>query len=732
MQKASLLMKKILLLTALLIGIGACSVPFETTVKQNSVNPAWVNYDTVKARKFDTGKMWTFDYPPVDYFDSTYNFKPSEEWLNHARMSALKFASWCSASFVSADGLVMTNHHCVDFITKSIQKKGENIKRDGFYAKTLKDERKIPGVFVDQLVLIKDVSDEVISAGKKGKTPEEQRKLRLEKIKELQASYSEDTGLVCKIVPLYSGGRYSLYGYKRYGDVRMVYVGESDMGLYGGDPDNFTYPRYNPDFSFVRVYDEDGKPLHTENYFKWSKEGPKVGEPIFVVGNPASTSRLKTIAQLSFMRDVSLRNRAFLLQGVKKVYEDMMKRYPEKKKYADIFFMLANSEKAITGELKGLRNPYLWARKKDFERKFKAAVKSNPTLNAKYGNLWDEIAELQKEKKEYAYFAEAIGVSSRTAPQLLNVAKRLIALSGSALPDSSLDKELDKIYKREIFMPFEKEILKLYADYLKLNLGKESKYYKILFGNYEGEEAVKYLLNNCKIKTKEEAKALLKKGIENSDDPFIKFVNATQGKFAKYAEKLSAIREKEAALNDELGMAIYAVYGTTIPPDATFTLRISDGVMKPYRYNGTIAPVYTTFYGVYDRYYSHQKKFPWDLPKEWVNPPHKVDLSTPLDFISTCDIIGGNSGSPVINKNAEIVGVAFDGNIESLPGFYIYTDEANRTVAVASQGIVETLGKIYDAKRLVEELKLGHIPKEYKENTEAEKEIEKTETEKQN
>ncbi len=716
-------LKKATLLLSLLLVAGACSVS-NNTVKTAS-DQSWINYDTVKARKFDTGKMWTFDYPPVDYFDSTYHFRPSQEWLDDVRMSALKFASWCSASFVSADGLVMTNHHCVDFITKSIQKKGEDIKKNGFYAKTLKDERKIPGVFVDQLVLIKDVTDEVLAAEKDGKTLEEKRKLREKKIEELQSSYAEDTGLVCKIVPLYSGGRYSLYGYKRYGDVRMVFVGESRMGLYGGDPDNFTYPRYNPDFSFVRVYDEDGKPLHTDHYFKWSKNGPQPGEPIFVVGNPARTSRLKTISQLAFMRDVTLRNQAFALQGIKKIYADMMKRFPEKKKYSDMFFMLANSEKAITGELKGLRNQYLWARKKDFERKFKAAVQNNPKLNAKYGYLWDAIEKVQREKRKYAYFTQSVTSRRGLSPTYLTIAKKLVLLAQTAkakeIPDSTLNKKLDNIYKREIFLPYEKEALRLYADYLKLNLGKDNEYYKILFGGYEGKEAVDYALNNSKIKTKEDAKALFKKGILTSDDPFVKFTLATAPKLAEYMKKMAKLEEKEQALSDELGKAIYAVYGTSIPPDATFTLRISDGVMKPYKYNGTVAPVFTTFYGVYDRYYSHLKKFPWDLPKEWLNPPGHLDLKTPLNFISTCDIIGGNSGSPVINKNAEIVGVAFDGNIESLPGFYIYTDEANRTVAVASQGILETVGDIYAAKRLVEELKLGHIPEEYKQAEKEEK-----------
>ncbi len=716
--------KKLNLLIAVIaisiISFSACS---QSTIapKSDFTSSTWLNLDTVKAKKFDTGKMWTFEYAPVDYFDKTYGFRPSDEWLDDVRMSALKFANWCSASFVSEDGLVMTNHHCVDFITQSIQKEGEDIKKNGFYAQTLADERKIPGVFVDQLVLIEDVTDEVLDAFNSGKTQSEKDSLKNAKLNELQAAYSEDTGLHIKIVPLYSGGRYSLYGYKRYKDVRMVYVEESNMGLYGGDPDNFTYPRYNPDFAFVRVYDDNGEPLKTDHYFKWSPNGPQPGEPLFVVGNPGSTERLKTVAELAYMRDVSLKNRAELLTGIKKIYEKMMNDYPEKKaQFEGNYFMLANGEKATAGQLEGLRDPILFARKIDFENKFKQAVMSNPELKERFGHVWDAIKSAVEEKKKYAFEQTVYSSNPFTTPAIIKVANSindvLKEIKSGEMDEQDINQEIDGLYGMNYFEPYETAKLELFNRVMLNNIGPDHPSYKLLFGNNKGKDAVNYLLKKSVLGDKEQLKKMIieKQNLNLENDPVMKYVNIAGTKAAEYSERLNELNETIKSLSTELGQALYAVYGTSIPPDATFTLRISDGVMKKYNYNGTEAPMFTTFYGLYDRYYSHQKQFPWDLPKEWLDNKDDLALETPYNFISTCDIIGGNSGSAVINKNAEVVGVAFDGNIESLPGSFIYSDEANRTVSVASQGILEIVKKIYKADRIAEELKNGKIPDEFR------------------
>ena len=686
------------------------------------------NLDTVKAQRFDTGKMWTFEDAPVEYFKTAYGFEPSKKWLDDVRLSALKFASWCSASFVSEDGLIMTNHHCVDFVSSRIQKDGEDIAKNGFYADSLSNERKIPGVFVDQLVLTKDVTDEINDAVNSAKTDDEKLKAKNDKIKELVAKYSKDTGLKVKVVSLYSGGKYSLYGYKRYNDIRAVYINERDMGLYGGDPDNFTYPRYNPDFAFVRAYDENGKPLHTDHFLKWSKEGPKEGEPLFVVGNPGRTERLKTVAQLEYARDFTSKNASYILNGLHDIYQQMMNEYPARlKEFKSIFFFTGNSAKVYKYVHKGLMDPVFMARKKDFEKKFKAAVYANPELKAKYGQVWTGIENIVNEKRKIGHQISAYTINPRSSSKYFLIASDLVKLAKQLqLPESkrmpayqadALDKTMSEIFPDSIDTPLEMKKLKLQLGFIQLNLGNDDELVKSLLDGKSLNDAVKSLKENSVVFDKEKTMDLIADGADEileSSDPIISFVAKTIDKLKKFKTEQKEIRKTEEALSHQLGKALFAVYGTSIPPDATFTLRLSDGVMKGYEYNGTEAPTHTTFYGLYNRYYSHNKKYPWNLPERWLHPKEPIALDTPLNFISTNDIIGGNSGSPVINKNAEVVGVAFDGNIESIPGNFIYTTEANRTVSVASQGILEILNKVAGAKRIAAELVNGKIPEKYK------------------
>jgi len=546
-----------------------------------------VNYDTVKAGKFDMGRMWTFEHPPIDYFSDAYNFKPTNEWFDHVRMSALKFANYCSASFISEDGLILTNHHCGRESVTKIMKEGEDLHKTGFYAQTLADERKVDSLWVEQLVQIIDVTKEVQASIDAGKSETDKIENKMKTITEIENKYKEGQKTKAEVVTLYNGGEYMLYLYKIYNDVRLVFAPENDLGFFGGDPDNFTYPRYDLDCTFFRVYDENGQPLKTDNFYKWSKGGAKEGEPIFCVGNPGSTERLKTVAQLEFNRDVLYPIYLTYIQGqLDNLYAEINGDPELQKKYDDDIFSLLNSQKAITGQLKGLQDKYLMAKKKDFEKTLKSKVDANPKLKENYGIAWVEIEKLQKEKKE------------------------------------------------------------IYASFPNMN-----------------------------------------------------------------RSKLREIAKKETYYNSLIGRAAFEIYGTSIPPDATFTLRISDGIIATYSYNGTTAPPKTTFYGLYDRYYSFNKKYPWNLPDRWVTPPPEFNLETPMNFISTNDIIGGNSGSPIINTNAEVVGLAFDGNMESLPGEFIYTTEANRTVSVDSEGLLEAIRDMYKATGLALEMENGKITK---------------------
>ncbi|MCS7053343.1 MAG: S46 family peptidase [Ignavibacterium sp.] len=687
----------------------------------------WLGLDTIKAGKFDNGKMWTFEFPPIDYFKSEYGFQPSQKWFDDVRMAALRFANYCSASFVSEDGLVMTNHHCARQSITQVTKEdeGEDLHANGFIAEKLEDERPVPGLYVEQLVLIKDVTAEVVSEIEKGTNESERVKFEKDIISKIEKRESEATGLRCQVTALYNGGKYSLYGYKRYNDVRLVFAPEEQLGFFGGDPDNFTYPRYNLDCAFFRVYDENGKPLKTNHYFKWSKSGPSVGEPVFVVGNPGNTDRLNTVAQLEFMRDVQYPRTLEFLSGLIEIYKQTIKENPEKKlQMQDMLFSLENSQKANAGILKGLRDPILMQRKIDFENTFKASVKNNPKLNQKYGELWDKIAEIRAELKKIANRNFALSKNRLLTPQYFNIASELIKIANEL---KKPEDERDELYKGEelenslkALIPenfdenFQNKLLEKRIEIFIKYLGKDDPIVKNFTGGRVGDAAVKYVLSKSFLLDLDKIKKLVEQGgdaILNSDDPFIKFELETADLAKNYQKQVRELLDKEESYNQQLGLALFEVYGTSIPPDATFTLRISDGIVDGFPYNGTVAPPFTTFYGMYDRYYSFNKEYPWSLPDRWKNPPSDFDLSTPFNFVSTNDIIGGNSGSPVINKNAEIVGLAFDGNIQSLPGNFIFRTEENRTVSVHSEGMIQAIDKVYKLKRLSEELRNGKISK---------------------
>ena len=702
---------------------GLLLLAFTFSLKVSAQTADWVNLDTVKAGKFDTGKMWTFEYPPLKYFKSAYNFQPDEAWFQHVRMSALRFANYCSASFVSADGLVMTNHHCARQSLTEVAKEGEDLHESGFIAPTLQDERPVPGLYVDQMVLFKDVTDEIIDAINQGKTNEERAKIENDKIAEIEDREAKETGLKVSITPLYNGGKYSLYGYKRYTDVRLVFAVEDQMGFFGGDPDNFTYPRYNLDCSFFRVYDENGKPLKTDNYFKWSEKGAAVGEPVFVVGNPGNTDRLNTVAQLEYARDIQYPRTISLLTTLSNMYKDMLKKDPSRKaELEDRIFGFDNSIKAITGILEGLRDPVLMQKKRDFEKNFKAAVDADPKLKEKYGDLWNKIAGIRKQLAEISNKNFALSMNRFTTPQYFFIADQIIDIANDLKkPENErnelyvgdeLNKTLESLIPENFDYDMNNTLLAQKVDALVEAFGSNDPLIQKFTGGKKGQEAVKYILDHSKITKLDDIKALLAKGpdeVLNSDDPFIYFVLNTKDKADEYAAKVKELTEVESSYSQELGVALFDVYGTSIPPDATFTLRIADGVVEGYPYNGTYAQPFTTFYGLYDRYYGQGKVFPWNLPDRWATPPAGLDLSTPFNFVSTNDIIGGNSGSPVINEKAEIVGLAFDGNIESLPGNFIFTTEQNRTVSVHSLGMWQAIDKVYKLKRLSDELKNGKI-----------------------
>ncbi len=704
-------MKKIILQTATLFTF---IILTSTSISQTYCG---LNLDTVKAQKFDMGKMWTFENPPLDYFDKEYRFKPSKELLEKFQKSALKFGGGCSASFVSADGLIMTNHHCVRGILPNIQRDDENLLKNGFFAKSLDEERQVPNLKVEQLIIVKDITGEIKTAMKKVKSDANKIDIRDQSIEQLKNKNSEQhPELTFKVISLYDGGKYSLYGYKVYNDIRLVFVPELFVAKLGGDPDNFTYPRYGLDCAFLRAY-EDGKPIRTDFYFKWNKDGVVEDQPTFVVGNPGRTDRINTMAQIEYARDVRYPMLVGTFKEMYNIYENMVtETNTEDFKLIARLYSIGNALKVYSGTYKALLDPFLIARKRDFEKNFREAVNNSPDLKAKYSNLWNELAESRSQARKDANKIYAYTISNRYSPQYLTIAKNLVTyatqLKNNEITKEKYDSLTANLFPKDFNKELQDKLLIIQLNIIKNNLPADDKIVKTLLDKNTPEHAAKDLLSKSSLTSKEDLRQLAGESFEtvlNSNDPFICYVLNTQDELKQMQDVNQARTDREEILNQMLGEALYKVYGDAIPPDATGTLRIADGIVKGYDYNGTRAPIKTTFYGALDRYYSFDKKFPFNLPAYWENLPKEFDLSTPLDFIGTNDIIGGNSGSPVLNKDAEIVGLAFDGNIESLPSNFIYTTEANRTVCVSALGMMEAIRDLYKATRLSDELLNGKM-----------------------
>ncbi|UCF20097.1 MAG: S46 family peptidase [Gemmatimonadota bacterium] len=685
-----------------------------------SAAPAMAGIDTIRAGKFDNGKMWTFEYPPLEYFAEAYGFQPDAAWFEKARLSALRIQG-CSASFVSPNGLVATNHHCARGSVTEVSQPGENLLDNGFYAPTL-DEERSASQRADQLIEIMDVTAEVQAAleGKTGAaltaamdSVEEALTARI-----AEQKGGEEAGIVVQLIELWNGAKYSAYVFRRYNDVRLVAAPELQLGFFGGDSDNFTYPRYALDFSFYRIYDENGEPLKTDNYFKWSTEGVKAGDAIFVIGNPGGSSRLQTVAQLKWRAAYWEKAILDLFRSRANILQDFYNQNPELGEEMGIrnqIFGLRNTEKLFDGRWKGLHNPEYMARRMDTERQFRAALESAPELAAKYGGLIDQMAEIQKQRMQYgpdfgAFLAFGSPNWDAAALSRANLAFRYMTASQGGAPAEALE-QLRENFLRIGGQPasLQKEMLAARLRQFEQHLGADSEIGRQILQGRSPEEAADAILAHSVLADSARAADALTTGALTMEDPAVQVVAAINDRMSSYQAAFQQFGQQEAGIANQLGRARFDVYSTTIPPDATFSLRIADGVVRNYEYNGTIAPIYTTFYGLYDHYYSYGPGTEWDLPARWLSPPSSFELSTPLNFVGTSDTIGGNSGSPVINKDLEIVGLVFDGNVEGLPGDYIYDPQVNRSIAVDVRGVLEALDDIYDADRLVLELTTGRL-----------------------
>ncbi|MFB6247243.1 MAG: S46 family peptidase [Salinibacter sp.] len=687
----------------------AAAAPMDTTA---SVVPIPSGYDTVEVGRFDRGKLWPFTQLPTEYFRSTYGVDADEAWRTKARRAALRFGEGCSASFVSSRGLVMTNHHCARDAISSVSRSGENLLENGYYADSLVQERVVPDLHVDELVGVEDVTGRVRGGGEQdlsgGST---QQRIQSIETTMTQSAKKKDEQLRVDVVSLYNGVKYAAYTYRRYEDVRLVMAPELRVGYFGGESDNFTYPRFSLDVAFFRVYDSDGSPLHPEHYFSWDLGGAEAGESVFAIGNPGSTSRLKMVSQLTYERDHRLPARLEVFRDRRARLQSYIANHPEKATAYDLrntFFSIKNTIKSLEGRLRGLQNSYLMARRGAAVQALRDSIAAIDSLQ-QYGRAIGEIRRLQQSKriladKEKAFLTFAnLELGSRILTRALHGYYYDFLRTRGANPERVQDIRDDAETIGNWPPDLERSMIVAQLKDLRSAFGPNHPTMQRLLRKRSVEALATHLVENSALMDSTKFVKLLDKGYLKSDDPSVPVIEALAPLFLNMNRQMQDIQSTEETLNRRLSRARRAIYGDQVPPDATFTLRLSDGVVRGYSYNGTQAPAHTTFYGLYDRHYSHRQE-DWALPERWLSPPEAFDPDTPLNLVTTNDISGGSSGSPLLNEDLELVGVVFDSNMDALPNEYLYRDHSARAISVDVRGIVEALRDVYEADRLVEEI----------------------------
>jgi Peptidase S46 len=665
--------------------------------------------------------MWTFDNPPAKLLQEKYGFTPTKEWLDHLRLASVRFNDGGSGSFVSPRGLALTNHHVAFGQLQKVSTPQKDYARDGFFAETQAEEMQCPDLELNLLESMEDVTARVQAAAQPGMKDAEALKARQAEIAKIERESLKATGLRSEVVPLYHGGEYSLYRYKKYTDIRLVFAPERQIAFFGGDPDNFTYPRYDLDMALFRVY-ENGKPIETPHYLKWNAQGASDNELVFVSGNPGSTSRLDTLAEIELLRDYLLPLRLKILNRTL----DALQKYSangteQKRQAARPIFGLQNTLKVVNGQYNGLLDKNLMAGLQKREADFRAQVNSKPEWKQAYGGAWSEIAEANKKSLSRLKELTLWNFHSPRAARLRMASNALTLVQYVAEVKKPDGERLEGFHEAELeslrfqllspapaYPEMEKVLLTQRLPDIFEELGAQDKFAAAVLNGKPLEQAVDALFATTKIGDAAFRKSLLEGGeaaVAASTDPMIlmaRRVDPLDRELQKWFE--DNVQSVETTAGEKIGKARFAIYGKSTYPDATFTLRLSYGTVKGYPMNGTEAPPVTTFYGLYDRSDSFGGKPPFDLPERYSARRDKLDLSTRLNFVSTCDIIGGNSGSPVVNRKGEIVGLIFDGNIESLVSDFVYDGTKSRAVAVHTASMILALRQLYDAGSLADEI----------------------------
>ncbi|MFT5732573.1 MAG: hypothetical protein ACJAZN_002835 [Planctomycetota bacterium] len=664
--------------------------------------------------------MWLFNNPPTEQLKERYGFDVTAEWLEHIQKSAVRVSTGGSGSIVSNSGLVMTNHHVAADILERLSTADSDLLEHGFHAETLEHEVVCPDVHLDVLWSIEDVTERV-DAPAQGLDAAAAGTARRKALTEIEDAAKKASGMHAEVVTLYQGGRYHLYLYKRFDDIRLVFAPEKSIAFYGGDNDNFEYPRYCLDVTFLRIY-EGGKPYQPEHFLRWSDAGAVDGELSFVAGHPGSTQRLNTVAHLEYLRDVAVPGAMHRLMRQEVLLNIYSGRSEEHRRVAEgDLFGVQNSRKVYVGRVAGLLDPAVFEAKRTEEKLLREAVASRPEWAEQWGSAWDEVAAAQKAARGITIrYNVSGGPGLRLGSQLASYATTVARLADE-LPKASTDRlreygdaSLPRLYQglyspAPIYQEFEIMRLESALSLMAETLGAEDLMVLLALAGKSPRARAAECILGTKLMDIDVRKALAEGGAEAlaaANDPLIGLVQVLDS-FSREQRRAyeDNVQSVERAAYAKIAAARFAVFGENVYPDATFTLRLSYGAVKGYQDGDRAVPPFTDFAGLYEKAEERAGEAWYTLPGSWTEKAEAIDPTTKFNLVTTHDIIGGNSGSPVINKKGEVVGLIFDGNIQSLIGNYAYSDKVARSVSVDSRGIMGALEQVYGAKRIADELK---------------------------
>jgi hypothetical protein len=677
------------------------------------------------ARALADEGMWTFNNVPRAEIKRRYGFEVTDDWLRRVQSATVRFPNG-TGSFVSPEGLVLTNYHIIEDYVTQLSTAEKDYAKEGFVARTRDEELKIPGLELNVLAGIEDVTARVNGAAKEGLSASAAADARQAEIARIEAESAKATGLRSDVVTLYQGGVYNLYRYKKYTDVRLVFAPEFQTAFFGGDPDNFNFPRYNLDMALVRAY-EDGRPARPDSHFKWSKAGAKEGDLVFVSGSPGNTQRLNTVAHLEFLRDAgiplllrTLETRRDSLKSYMAQGEEQKRRAQNELNYAENFI------KVYKGQLEGLRDRSLLERKRREEQALRRYVEADARRRKEYGDAWETIAKARRELAAYERDRRLLGGLTLTDygqtafnSPLFNYARVLVRLAEeSSKPDAERLPEYTDA-RREALEATLYSAAPVYEDFERMKLaaslallpevyGKDHALVRKVLRGKTPEARAAELIAGTKLKDVDERKRLAaggRKAVEESADPLIALARSVDAEAREARRRYeSGVVGVERVAYGKIARALFEKEGTGLYPDATFTPRLSYGAVKGYVENGRRVEPFTNFAGLYERAARNNYKFPYTLAPRWVERKSALDLKTPFNFVSTNDIVGGNSGSPAFSRELELVGLIFDGNIQSLVGNFYYDESVNRAISVDARGMLEVLRAVYGADSIADEL----------------------------